>query len=350
VYADNAAQIIPPVDGDIASAIDLAAPAREVARVESAFAGGSPLVTPVPNDILDQYWEQVNASRPSPIRSDMTVVYTAMHGVGGRVLEEVFRRAGHSGLIMVPLQAEPDGTFPTVAFPNPEEKGALDLATELAGQVDADLIIANDPDADRLAIVVPSEDGWRPLTGNEIGVLLGNYILEHVSGEPRPIVMNSIVSSPMLGHVAEARGALHEVTLTGFKWIANAGLVLESGGVGRFAFGFEEALGYTIGRTVRDKDGLSAALVFSDLVTEEHRSGRSVLDRLVDIWAATGLWVSAQHSIVRPGPAGQSAIADAVSHWRSTAHRGWWLRGDRRCRLSDRRRRAATPARRSGVD
>ena len=131
VYANNAAQIIPPVDADIAAAIDLTGPAVEVARVESAFAGGSGLVTQVPADILDLYWEQVNASRPSPMTSDMKVVYTPMHGVGGQVLEEVFRRAGHGGLIPVPLQAEPDGAFPTVSFPNPEEQGALDLATEL---------------------------------------------------------------------------------------------------------------------------------------------------------------------------------------------------------------------------
>ncbi len=313
VYANNAAQIIPPVDGDIASAIDLAGPATDVARVASAFAGGSPLVTPVPSDIFDQYWEQVNATRPSPMHSDMKVVYTPMHGVGGRVLEEVFHRAGHSGLIPVPLQAEPDGAFPTVAFPNPEEQGALDLATQLAEQVEADLIIANDPDADRLAVVVPLEGAWRPLSGNEIGVLLGDYILRHASGEPRPIVINSIVSSPMFGHVAGARGALHEVTLTGFKWIANAGMALEALGRGRFVFGYEEALGYTVGSTVRDKDGISAALVFCDLVAGLRAQGRTVLDQLDTLWQEFGLWVSAQHSIVRPGGEGMKAIQSAVA-------------------------------------
>ena len=313
VYADNAAQIIPPADGDISSAIDLAGPAIEVVRVEAVFAGGSRLVTPVRNDILDQYWDQVNASRPSPTASDMKVVYTPMHGVGGHVVEEVFHRAGHSGLIPVPLQAEPDGAFPTVAFPNPEEEGALDLATELAEQVDADLIIANDPDADRLAVVVPHEDAWRPLSGNEIGLLLGDYILRNTSGEPRPIVINSIVSSPMLGHVAEARGALHEVTLTGFKWIANAGMALETLGKGRFVFGYEEALGYTVGSTVRDKDGISAALVFCDLVAGLRSEGRTVLDQLNDLWQEFGLWVSSQYSIVRPGTEGMKAIQSAVT-------------------------------------
>ncbi len=313
VYANNGAQIIPPVDGEIATAIDLAGPAVDVPRVESVFSGGAPLVTPVPDDLLDHYWEEVNASRPAPMRSDMKVVYTPMHGVGGRVLEEVFRRAGQSGLLPVPLQAEPDGAFPTVSFPNPEEEGALDLATELASQVEADLIIANDPDADRLAVVVPYEDGWRPLSGNEIGVLLGDYILRHVSADDTPIVINSIVSSPMLGHIARKREAHHEVTLTGFKWIANAGLALEASGAGRFVFGYEEALGYTVGSVVRDKDGISAALVFCDLVAGLRNEGRTVLDQLGDLWQEFGLWVSAQHSIVRAGSEGQRAIRSAVS-------------------------------------
>jgi len=313
VYADNGAQIIPPADGEIGTAIDLTGPAVDVPRVESVFAGGAPLVTPVPDDLLDHYWEEVNASRPAPMPSDMKVVYTPMHGVGGRILKEIFRRAGHTGLLPVPLQAEPDGAFPTVSFPNPEEEGALDLAIELANQVEADLIIANDPDADRLAVVVPYEDGWRPLSGNEIGVLLGDSILRNASADNTPIVINSIVSSPMLGHIARKREAHHEVTLTGFKWIANAGLALEAKGAGRFVFGYEEALGYTVGSVVRDKDGISAALVFCDLVAGLRNEGRTVLDQLGDLWQEFGLWVSAQHSIARVGSEGQRAIRSAVS-------------------------------------
>jgi phosphomannomutase len=200
-----------------------------------------------------------------------------------------------------------------VSFPNPEEAGALDLATELANQVEADLIIANDPDADRLAVVVPYQDGWRPLSGNEIGVLLGDCILRNASADNTPIVINSIVSSPMLGHIARKREAHHEVTLTGFKWIANAGLALEAKGAGRFVFGYEEALGYTVGSVVRDKDGISAALVFCDLVAGLRNEGRTVLDQLGDLWQEFGLWVSAQHSIVRVGSEGQAAIRSAVS-------------------------------------
>ena len=313
VYASNGAQIIPPIDSRIASAIDVIGPANEIPRLEGVFTGTSELVRPVPEDLLDRYWEAVDASRPSPQRSDLKVVYTPMHGVGGEVLEEIFRKAGHIGLIPVPLQAEPDGTFPTVAFPNPEEPGALDLAIALAVDVDADLIIANDPDADRLAVVVPQLENWRPLSGNEIGVLLGDYILQNASEAPTPIVINSIVSSPMLGHLAAVRGALHEVTLTGFKWIANAGLSLEAEGKGRFVFGFEEALGYTVGSTVRDKDGISAALVFCDLVAGLREEGQDVLDRLSELWQEIGLWASAQHSITRPGADGLASFQSAVA-------------------------------------
>lgn len=313
VYSANAAQIIPPEDADIAAAISGIGPANAIALVEDAFAATHELIEQIDESLYDDYYRAVDETRPSPQSSDLTFVYTPMHGVGGRVLEEMFTRAGHTGLTPVSSQFEPDGTFPTVSFPNPEEEGALDLALELASETQADAVLANDPDADRLAAAVPHEGEWRLLSGNELGALLGDYVLRSWNHGETPIVANSIVSSPILQRLAARYGAHHEVTLTGFKWIANAALALESGGVGRFAFGFEEALGYTIGRTVRDKDGLSAALVFSDLVTEEHRAGRSVLDRLVDIWAATGLWVSAQHSIVRPGPAGQSAIADAVS-------------------------------------
>lgn len=312
VYAGNAAQIIPPVDGLIASAIDAVGRACDVPRIADAFATASQLISPIADDILDRYWDEVNASRPEPSPSDMTIVYTPIHGVGRAVLDEVFSRGGHTGLVAVPAQAEPDGRFPTVSFPNPEEKGALDLALELAEERDADLIIANDPDADRLAAVVQSGGAWRPLSGNEIGVLLGDYVLRNHKGPDTPMVLNSLVSSPMMSRLAAARGAYHEVTLTGFKWIVNAGLALEEQGKGRFVFGYEEALGYTVGSTVRDKDGISAALVFCDLVAGLAQNGQTVLDRLVELWRVTGVWASAQHSIVRTGAEGAADIRAAV--------------------------------------
>lgn len=312
VYAANGAQIIPPMDSAIAEAIGRVGPSRDVPRIESPFDRETDAVSPVPADLLDRYWEQVNRHRPSPTSSSLKIVYTPIHGVGGDAVAEMFRRGGHTGLIPVPEQFEPDGTFPTVTFPNPEEEGSLDLAIALADSEGADFVIANDPDADRFAAVIPTGGSWRPLTGNEIGVLLGDYVLRHHSGDKRPIVINSIVSSPMLGRIADSHGAHFERTLTGFKWIANAGMTLEASGVGEFVFGYEEALGFTVGTTVRDKDGISTALVFADMVADLHRDGQGVLDRLAELWSETGVWASAQHSITRTGQSGQEAIHEAI--------------------------------------
>ena len=257
----------------------------------------SDLAGPVPEDILDRYWEEVDRNRPGPGSSDMVVVYTPLHGVGGSVVTDMLRRGGHTGVIVVPEQGEPDGLFPTVSFPNPEEPGALDLAIDLARRSGAELVLANDPDADRLAAAVPEEGEWRLLSGNEIGVLLGDHVLRHYRGDRPPIVVSSIVSSPMLGRLAEKRGAHNEVTLTGFKWIVNAGLALEAQELGQYVFGYEEALGYAVGPVVRDKDGISAALVFCDLVAGLRQEGLTVFDRLAELWRETGVWASAQHSV-----------------------------------------------------
>jgi phosphomannomutase len=312
VYGADAAQIVPPVDVEIQDAIETAPPANGIARIEAAFSGGQASVRPAPEDIVDRYWDEVAACRSRRSGSDLDVVYTPIHGVGRDVVFEMMSRAGHLGLIAVAEQAEPDGNFPTVAFPNPEEPGALDLALDLARERDADLVIANDPDADRLAAVVPYGGGWRALTGNEVGVLLGDYVLAGQVDPDRKIVVSSIVSSPMLGDVAAEHGARWERTLTGFKWIVKAGLSLERQGEGRFVFGYEEALGYTIGPTVRDKDGMSAAVIFTDLVADLADQGKTVTDELAELWRRHGLWVSAQVSISRSGQDGAREMAAAV--------------------------------------
>lgn len=314
VYASNGAQIIPPMDIGISSAIQDVGAANQIPRIEDAFDSQSDLIAPVPEDLFDEYWEQVNRSRPSPMSSNLKVIYTPIHGVGGDPLKKLFGRAGHTGLQVVPEQAEPDGTFPTVTFPNPEEEGALDLAIDMAKRNNADLVIANDPDADRFAAVIPYGSSWRPLTGNEVGALLGDYVLRHYRGDRKAIVINSIVSSPMLGRIAAHHNAHSERTLTGFKWISNAAMALEAEGVGEFVFGYEEALGYTVGSTVRDKDGLSTALIFMDLLARLMSRGQGPLDRLAELWEIAGVWASAQHSIVRRGTEGQEAIERAIDH------------------------------------
>jgi phosphomannomutase len=314
VYGPDAAQIVPPIDEEIQAAIETAPAANAVSRIDAAFSGGHAKVRLAPEDMVDRYWEEVAACRTRRSGSDLHVVYTPIHGVGRDMVFDMMSRAGHTGVVAVAEQAEPDGTFPTVAFPNPEEPGALDLALDLARERDADLVIANDPDADRLAAVIPHEGTWRPLTGNEVGVLLGDYVLAGQPSAGESVVVSSIVSSPMLGVVAAAHGARWERTLTGFKWIVKAGLTLETRGEGRFVFGYEEALGYTIGATVRDKDGMSAAVIFTDLVADLADQGKTVLDRLGELWREHGLWVSAQVSVTRSGPDGANEMLAAVEH------------------------------------
>ena len=316
VYAANGAQIIPPTDGLIAEQIAIAGPANEVPRAADPY--GDPGVEAIGSDVFDQYLRDVAASLP-PVTGnrDISSVYTAMHGVGGTPVTDALRRFGFKNVHPVARQYAPDGTFPTVSFPNPEEPGALDLSHELAESLDADLVLANDPDTDRLAVSVPAPGGvWGPLTGNQIGCLLAEFLLAR--GEyDMGTVMNSIVSTPMLGRIADAHGVIWRQTLTGFKWIWNAALELEADGDGGLILGFEEALGYSVGTTVRDKDGISAAVAFAVLAAEAAADGRIVLDRVGDMYDKYGIWVSAQVSIRRDSPTGAEEIAQAMSLLRS---------------------------------
>ncbi|MEN8234923.1 MAG: phospho-sugar mutase [Actinomycetota bacterium] len=309
VYAANGAQIIPPTDSDIAAAIAAIGKASDVPRAEIVGA----VARPIGDDILDDYLVDVAEGLPATTGDrDISIVFTPMHGVGGKYVVTALERFGFSRIHPVASQFEPDGHFPTVSFPNPEEEGAMDLAHDLASAIDADLVIANDPDTDRLAVSIPEPDGgYRQLTGNQIGVLLADYVLG--KGDPaEPMVLNSIVSSPMLALIAEHYGAIYDRTLTGFKWIWNAALDLEAEGRGSYSFGYEEALGYSVGQTVRDKDGISAAVAFAALVADARADGATVWDRLGDLYARHGLWVSTQKSIVRPGTEGAVEIAAAM--------------------------------------
>ena len=314
VYDSNGAQIIPPVDTQIAAAISEVGPANLVPRIDNALAGVGELATPLDLDaVYTDYRDAVAKVRTRKSGGDVAIAYTPIHGVGWAIVNRLFSDADYPWVRVVESQRDPDGRFPTVSFPNPEEPGAMDLVKELGDRIDADLVIANDPDADRLAVALPDEDGaWLTLTGNQIGVLMADWLLEHWNGDETPIVINSIVSSPMLAAVAKAHNARFEQTLTGFKWIANAALEMEMAGQGRFVFGYEEALGYTVGPVVRDKDGMSAALVFADMACSLAEAGSTVSDRLADLYRRVGLWSSTQLSIVRPGSEGLAEIAGAM--------------------------------------
>jgi phosphomannomutase len=309
VYAAGAAQIVPPTDALIAAAIEAAGPAAEV-PVDDPLA--SERVAPVDAAIVDRYFAELAAARPAAEGPDLAIVYTPMHGVAGALVARAMHEGGYEQVHTVPSQAEPDGTFPTVRFPNPEEPGAMDAAMELATEVGAELIVANDPDGDRLAAGVPDgTGGFRMLTGNQIGVLLTDHLLRG-SNVDRPLVVASIVSSPMFADVARSYGAHAEWTLTGFKWICAAARDLERSEGRTFVYGFEEALGSSVGRVVRDKDGIGAAVAFADLARSLKAEGRTIMDRLEELYRAHGLWVSYQHSITRPGIEGLAEIARAM--------------------------------------
>ncbi|HEU5073320.1 MAG TPA: phospho-sugar mutase [Polyangiaceae bacterium] len=305
VYAANAVQIAVPIDLEIARAIDQVGPAKDVplARWPPEHAPGAPGAEVISPELKQRYVAELMALRSS--RSDpseLRIVYTALHGVGGACMLEVLRQAGYSEVFPVRDQLAPDANFPSVRFPNPEEPGALDLALAEALEARADLVLAHDPDADRLAVCVPDAlDSWRALSGNQVGVLLADYVLARQGPGPKPMLVSSVVSSPMAIAIAQAHGAESVRTLTGFKWMLNAALELERDRGWRFAFAFEEALGYCVRGPVRDKDGISAGLLFADLVKEARSLGRSVDDLLEALYAAHGLWVSSLMTVSFPG-------------------------------------------------
>jgi phosphomannomutase len=319
VYWGNGAQIIPPHDHGIATAIEGVPPADQVVKMPLAEAKAKGIAETYGFDLEETYLAEVAKLR---IRSDgdrkMAIVYTPLHGTGERLCRRALEAAGFSNVATVAEQAKPDGTFPTVAFPNPEEKGALDLALALAKRNDASLIIANDPDVDRLAIAVKNPAGaFVQLTGNQVGALLGHYLMTEGKQGDKRLALASCVSSPMLGVIAERLGVHYEETLTGFKWIANRAMQLEREKGLTFVFGFEEALGYTVGSLVRDKDGISAAVLVAEMAAVLRAQGKTLLDRLDDLYREYGLFVSGQRSITMKGETGLQQIGEVMKRLRA---------------------------------
>ena len=297
LYLSDGAQVIPPVDARIEERIAGLGPLAQI-RVAAA---DSPLITRHGDEVARAYLDAVVAMAAGPALerpaadSQLTVVYTPMHGVAGTLMLRAMAQAGFPAPHVVAKQADPDPDFPTVAFPNPEEPGALDLALADARRLHADLLVASDPDGDRLAVAVPEPTGgWHVLTGDQLGALLGASLLEWTAADPEPqdrLVATTIVSSTLLSKIAVAAGAQYAETLTGFKWITRAGDRMPGT---RFLFGYEEALGYAVGDVVRDKDGIGAALAMLRLATELRVAGRSVLDRYDELETAHGVHLTSQ--------------------------------------------------------
>jgi phosphomannomutase len=311
LYMADGAQVIPPYDAYISEAVRTA-PATSMTEPDG--------VAIPPVELIDEA-ELLSAYRraafglldPAGARR-LRIVYTPLHGVGGEVLPGLLEEAGFGPVSVVAGQAAPDPDFPTVPFPNPEEPGALDLALADATRLGADIVLANDPDADRLAVAVPdpASGAWRALTGDELGVLLADHVLSSGTGEDR-LVATTIVSSTMLSVMAEVAGVAYVETLTGFKWIARAALRRPGS---RLVFGYEEAIGYEVGDVVSDKDGLSAALVVAELAAGAKAHGTSVIGRLDSLASRFGVHLTAQWSLRLEGATAQSEMAEIVGRWR----------------------------------
>ena len=240
--------------------------------------------TTLDEHLIDRYLDTVAGLAEDGPR-DLDIVYTPLHGVGGTSVVQVLETAGFEAPFVVEQQEQPDPDFPTVPFPNPEEPGAMDLAMALAERHGADLVVANDPDADRCAAAVPTGHGWRMLRGDEVGALLASHLLAR--GRTGTFAA-SIVSSSLLGKMAAAAGQPYVETLTGFKWI---------GRVEGLTFGYEEALGYCVDpEHVRDKDGLSAAVLVAEMAAGLKAQGRTLLDALDDLAREHGLHLTDQVS------------------------------------------------------
>jgi phosphomannomutase len=281
VYLGEGSQIVPPADGEIAAEIDAIGALGTVPRPDSGW-------EILGDEVLSAYLERTGATLTPGTPRTARIVHTALHGVGTETLTAAFALAGFPVPVLVAEQAEPDPAFPTVAFPNPEEPGAMDLAFATARRVQPDLVIANDPDADRCAVAVPDDTaaaGWRMLSGDEVGALLAAHLVHKgVTGT----FAESIVSSSLLGRIAGAAGLGYQETLTGFKWIVRAA---------GLRYGYEEALGYCVDpEGVRDKDGITAALLVAELASELKGQGRTLSDLLDDLAVTHGLHATGQLS------------------------------------------------------
>jgi phosphomannomutase len=323
VYVRDGGQLLPPADIDIAAAIGAVDPLL----LPAGWAQG-PFEFASADEAVNAYVRAVAAGgRGTAGAPGLRVVHTALHGVGDATLRAVLARAGWPAPIPVAAQQQPDPVFPTVPYPNPEAPGVLDLARATAEREHADLVLANDPDADRLAVMVPGPGGWRALTGDELGALLGDAVLSGLAdGElaggsdrgPRPdpggrppVVATTVVSGSLLRRLAQAAGVRCVTTLTGFKWIARAG------GDDALIYGYEQALGYAVRPDlVADKDGISAALLVLQVAAGQARQGRTLADRLDDLALAHGVHVTRERSLRASGAAGLARLADAVERVR----------------------------------
>ena len=313
LYLGDGAQIVPPADAEIEAAIRDLGPLSLVPVAPP----DSPLVVRRGDELATAYLDAVCAASPAPADAAwLRFAYTPLHGVAAGLALRAFEQAGYTAPDVVTAQAAPDPDFPTVTLPNPEEPGALDLVLALGRRCGADLVLAHDPDGDRLAVAVPDADaraGWRTLTGDQLGALLGAYLLEQVPAGTEPgsrLVVSTIVSSTLLSRIAAAAGSQYAQTLTGFKWIVRAA---ESRPGACYVFGYEEALGYSVGAAVRDKDGIGAALAVLGLAARARSRGETLLDAYDALEKVYGVHLTEQVTVATSTPVDVMARLRAAS-------------------------------------
>jgi phosphomannomutase len=318
LYLSDGAQVIPPVDAEIEGRIASLGPLRAI----RAASLDDPLISRHGDEVAAAYLDAITgasagASAHPSNQQELTVVYTPLHGVACELMLRAIKRAGFAAPHVVAAQAKPDPDFPTAPFPNPEEPGVLDLALADARALGADLVIASDPDGDRLAVAIPAPGdvtSWLQLTGDQVGALLGGYLLDSGASDSAEktdrLVATTIVSSTLLSKIAESAGATCRQTLTGFKWISRAG---DDQPRSEYVFGYEEALGYEVGQTVRDKDGFGAALAMLRLAAAAKERGKSVNDEVDALDTVHGVHLTEQMTLRIPDTAGVMARIRAAS-------------------------------------
>ncbi|HZK20378.1 MAG TPA: phospho-sugar mutase [Treponemataceae bacterium] len=324
-YWSNGAQVIPPHDTGIIDEVNAVKHVKTTTRSEAIASGRLEIIDSI---IDEKYWQmcQDQLFRPDLIKKTAQhakVVFTPLHGTGAKHVEKVLGNLGLS-VITVPEQREPDGNFPTISKPNPEEACALKMAVALAKKEKADIVMATDPDSDRLGTAVPDNDGnFVLLTGNQMGVLLADYIIlsrkEFNKMPKNPAIVRTIVTSNMIDTIAHKNGVYVEEVLTGFKWIADAMIRYKKSGKHQFIFGLEESYGYLVETAVRDKDAISAAAMCAEMTLYWRSNGKSLLDRLEDLWTTYGYYEDRAIDKMFPGLSGFETMQNLMTNLRTQA-------------------------------
>ena len=317
-YWDDGSQLVPPHDKNVIKEVD------KIASVDDVkWSGGETKITIIGKELDEKYMTMVKGLSVYPEviekHSDLKIVYTPIHGTGITLLPQVLKKFGFNNVHIVKEQSEPDGNFPTVAYPNPEESEAMSYGLKLAESLDADILAGTDPDADRIAIGVKDSNGkWVLMNGNQTAVLAFNYLLEARKAkgiaQPNDMVITTIVTTPMIDAIANGNGVACYRVLTGFKWIAE--LIRQKEGKENYVIGGEESFGLMIGDKIRDKDGISAVALLCEMAAYEKEKGRTLYEKMIDLYVQYGFFKEHLISITKKGMDGQQQIADMMDDFR----------------------------------